>query len=71
MPVPVRTSPSAANCAASARAKSSALVILILPGFALEHGDLHAGPFGERGIVGEIVAALRAPRARCAAMSGA
>ena len=26
---------------------------------AFEHGDLHAGPFGERGVVGEVVAPLR------------
>ena len=59
MPVPVRTSPSAANCIASARAKSSGVGDLDVAGLAGEHRDFHAGPFGERGVVGEIVAASR------------
>ena len=59
MPVPMRTSPSAANCIASARAKSLSLGDLDVAGLAGKHADLEAGPFGERGIVGEIVAAVR------------
>ena len=65
MPEPVRTSPSAASCVASARAKSSGVRELDIAGLALEHADRHAGPFGERGVVGEIIAARAAAR-RCA-----
>ena len=58
--VPVRTSPSAPAQARLRRAaKSSAVVSLMLPLLALEHRHRHAGPFGQRGIVGEIVAARR------------
>ena len=47
-----------ADCVASARAKSSGVGDLDVAGLAGEHADFHAGPFGQRGVVGEIVAAL-------------
>ena len=42
----------------SVRAKSSGVVIFMLPLLALEYRDTQAGPFGQRGIVGKILAAF-------------
>ena len=42
---------------ASARAKSSSVVSLMLPASPAKTDDLEPGPFGQRGVVGEIVAA--------------
>ena len=48
--------------ALGARRNPPACVILMLPRLAREHRDRQPGPFGERRVVGEIVAALRAAR---------
>ncbi len=41
---------------ASARAKSSSVVSLVLPASPANADDLEAGPFDQRGVVGEVVA---------------
>ena len=58
-PMPVRISASAVCASRSARAKSSGVVIFMLPLSPSKTVTLHARPFGERGVVGEIVAASR------------
>ena len=62
MPVPVRTSPSAANRCSLGAGEILFVGDLDVAGLAGEDADLQAGPFGERGVVGEIVAALRRRR---------
>ena len=58
MPLPVRMSPQLGRLDRLGAHEVLRMGDLDVGGLALEHGDLHAGPFGERGVVGEVGTAL-------------